>query len=236
MIELLIRKLEQFSPLSAEERETLQALPIRLRECARGELIVQQGTRQEESAIMMTGFAFRFKILPDGARQIVALQIPGDFVDLHSFVLKPMDHAVAAASPARVGRVAHSAIEAMLEKHPRLARPLMWDMAVDAAISREWLATMGRRSAYQQIAHLFCELYFRMDWAGLVRDKGFEMALTQAELGDACGLSTVHVNRSLQALRKDGLIVLESHSLVVPDIDKLVAAADFDPAYLHLLK
>jgi CRP-like cAMP-binding protein len=235
-IENLIRKLAQFSPLSAEERASLKALPLRLRQYARGELIVEQGSRPEESAMVVSGIAFRFKLVPDGARQIVGLQVPGDFVDLHSFVLKPIDHAVAAASPAVVGRIPHAALEKMLEKHPRLSRALMWDMAVDAAVAREWLAIMGRRSAYQQLAHLFCELYFRMDWAGQVRDRGFDFALTQAELGDACGLSTVHVNRSLQALRKDGLIGLENHTLVIPNIDALAKTAEFDPAYLHLLK
>lgn len=175
-------------------------------------------------------------MLPDGTRQIVSVQVPGDFVDLHSFVLKPIDHAVAAASPARVGRVPHSAIMNLLEQHPGLARSLMWDMAVDGAISREWLANVGRRSAYEQLAHLFCELYFRMEWAGQVHDGGFELVMTQAELGDACGLSTVHVNRSLQTLRKDGLIVFESYHLTIPSIEKLVAAAQFDASYLHLLK
>jgi CRP-like cAMP-binding protein len=112
----------------------------------------------------------------------------------------------------------------------------MWDMALDAAISREWLATMGRRSAYEQLAHLFCELYFRMDWAGQVERQEFHFELTQAELGDACGLSTVHVNRSLQALRRDGFISLENHRLTILNLDGLINVAGFDPAYLHLLK
>lgn len=235
MIELLIRKLERFAPLQSDERATLEALPVRLREYGRGDTIVKQGERPDESAIVMSGYAFRYKVLPDGMRQIVSVQIPGDFVDLHSFVLQPIDHAVTAASPARVGRVPHAAISEALERHPRLARPLMWDIALDAAITREWLANVGRRSAYQQLSHLFCELYFRMDWAGLVKDGGFDLVLTQSELGDACGLSTVHVNRSLQALRREGLIVLENHWLEVPSMDKLVEAAQFDPAYLHLL-
>ncbi|MFO1246690.1 MAG: Crp/Fnr family transcriptional regulator [Alphaproteobacteria bacterium] len=236
MTSYLIRKLSQFAPLQPEEQVALSALPTRVREYPRGAMIVQQGSRPEESAVMLAGIAFRYKLLPDGARQIVSLQVPGDFVDLHSFVLKPIDHAVAAGSPVRVGFVTHAAIESLLEKHPRLCRPLMWDMALDAALSREWLATMGRRSAYEQLAHLFCELYFRMDGAGEVENGTFALELTQAELGDACGLSTVHINRSLQALRKDGLIVLENHRLTIPDIDALVRVAGFDPAYLHLLK
>lgn len=236
MTSYLVRKLSRQGPISAEEGAALAALPVRLRDYPRGGMIVQQGSRPEESAMLLEGIAFRYKLLPDGARQIVSLQIPGDFVDLHGFVLKPIDHAVAAASAARVGWVAHTAIGGLLDQHPRLAQALMWDMALDGAISREWLATMGRRSAYEQLAHLFCELYFRMDWAGRLENGGFALELTQAELGDACGLSTVHINRSLQALRKDGLIIFESHRLTIPDVDALVRVADFDPAYLHLLK
>jgi CRP-like cAMP-binding protein len=177
----------------------------------------------------------RYKVLPDGLRQIVAVQIPGDFVDLHSFVLKPLDHAIAAVAPSRIARVPHSALAQMLKLRPDLARWLMWDMALDAAMTREWLAATGRRSAYQQLAHLFCELYFRLQWAGQVNDQSFEMPLNQSELGDSCGLSTVHVNRSLQVLRRDGLIALESHRLTIPNIDALVKVAAFDSAYLHTL-
>jgi CRP-like cAMP-binding protein len=233
--QILIRKLAKAGPLSEEDRTALAELPFRLRNYARGDIIVEQGESPEESALLLEGLAFRYKLLPDGQRQIVSLQVPGDFMDLHSWVLIPLDHAIAAGSPARVARVPHSALAAITARYPHLTRALMWDMALDGAVGREWLANIGRRSAYRQLAHLFCELYFRLQAVGLVHDRGFEMVLTQAELGDACGLSTVHVNRSLQALRKDGLIVLESHQLVVPDLDALMDAAAFDPAYLHLL-
>jgi len=236
MIEFLIRKLQQFAPVSADERAALTGLPIRMRQYSRGELIVAQGSRPDHSCLVMSGITFRFKILPDGGRQIVALQVPGDFVDLHSFVLKPMDHAVAAAAPVSIGHIPHSALDRVLEKHPRLAKALMWDMAVDGANSREWLANIGRKPAYEQIAHLFCEIYFRMDWAGLVKNRGFEFSISQAELGDICGLSTVHVNRSLQSLRRDGLIVLEDRRLTIPEIHTLAKVAGFDPTYLHLLE
>jgi CRP-like cAMP-binding protein len=232
---LLVRKLEKAGPLPEAEKHALACLTFRIRSYGKGEIVVQQGQKPEESCLLLEGLAFRFKILPDGQRQIVSLQVPGDFMDLHSFVLSPLDHAIAAAAPSRVARVPHAAIGALVAEYPRMARALMWDMALDGAISREWLANVGRRSAYQQLAHLFCELYFRMQRAGLVEDQGFPMVLTQAELGDACGLSTVHVNRSLQSLRKDRLVVLENHFLGIPDIEALVEAASFDPAYLHLL-
>ena len=236
MIERLIRKLEQFAPLSGEERAALNALPFKSLDYSRGETIVPQGTTQNESAIVISGITCRIKFLADGNRQIVAFQVPGDFVDLHALVLKPIDHSVGAATPSQIAKVPHAALDKLLQAHPRLAKSLMWDMAVDAAVSREWLAIMGRKSGYKQLAHLVCEFYFRMNWAGGVRNGGFEFGLTQEMLGAACGLSTVHVNRSLQALRKDGLIILENSILTVPDIDALVSAAEFDPAYLHLLE
>jgi CRP-like cAMP-binding protein len=230
--ELLIRKLEQFAPLPEELREGLRGLPFRHHEYSRGQVIATQGAIYEESALVVRGFALRHKVLPDGLRQIVAVQVPGDFSDLHSMVLKPLDHSITAAAPTRIAKVPHAAILELLRAQPDLARWLMWDMAVDAAISREWLACLGRRSAYEHIAHLFCELYFRLGWAGQVENNGFELALNQTELGDTCGLSTVHVNRSLQALRKDGLIVLAGHHLTIPDISALMQASSFDDAYL----
>lgn len=235
MIEVLIRKLERYAPLTGEQREAIGRLPVKLRQFERGATVIQQGARPDESLVLLEGFVFRYKLLTAGTRQIVSLQIPGDFVDLHSLVLRPLDHAVAAASTIQIARVPHEAIRTLLADHPRLAESLMWNIAIDGAISREWLANHGRRSAYEQLAHLFCELYFRMEWAGLVKDRSFEMPLTQIELSDLCGLSAVHLNRSLQALRRDGLILLENQRLTVLDIDELVRRADFDPAYLHLL-
>lgn len=232
--ELLIRKLEQYAPLTDESRQALRALPLRLQQFSRGEVIVSQDEICEESALVVSGITFRYKMLPEGSRQIVGLQVPGDFADLYGFALKPLDYAVAAAAPSTIARIPHGAIAQMLRQHPDLARWIMWDLAQDGAIAREWLAGIGGRSAYQQLAHLFCELYYRMEWSGAVSENSFELALNQSELGDACGLSTVHVNRSLQALRRDGLMILENHLLTIPDIAALAEVALFDPAYLNL--
>jgi len=236
MVETLVRKLSRFSPLSAAESDAVRNLPSHIREYARGEDIAREGTSPSESAVMLTGMSFRYRALANGTRQIISLHVPGDFVDLHSYVLRPMDHSVAAAAPAQVARVPHPHIDQLLERHPRLARPLMWDMALDAATFREWMVGLGRRDAYEHLAHLFCELYYRLQMAGLVRDNGFDLPLSQPDLGDVCGLSSVHVNRSLQALRSDGLIATEKGRLVIPDIAKLSDAAGFDPAYLHLIR
>jgi CRP-like cAMP-binding protein len=232
----LIRKLEQFAPLSPAARDALTTLPTRLREYVRGEAIIDAGAIANESAILMTGCVLRYKALTEGARQIVALQVPGDFIDLHSFVLKPIDHSVAAATTSLVARVPHEALEGILRDYPHLTRNLMWDMALDAAICREWMVRMGRHQAVQQIAQFICEFYLRMKNAGLVRNNSFEFHLTQEDVGDLCGLSSVHVNRSLQTLRKDGLVVVDRKQITVPDIAALTSAAQFDPAYLHLLE
>jgi CRP-like cAMP-binding protein len=231
----LIAKLERHGPLTPVERSALEQLPARLRECRRHETIVGAGESPNQSVILLTGMAFRMKILSEGGRQIVALQVPGDFVDLHSFVLHPLDHSVVTASPSVIGLVPHEKIARIVDNFPRLTKRLMWDMALDAAIAREWMTIMGKRSAYKQLAHLFCELHFRMEQArGISRD-GFELPLSQADLGDVCGISAVHVNRSLQALRAKGLIILKQGYLVIPDVRRLIEAASFDPAYLHLL-
>ena len=235
IVDPLIRKLEQFEPLSSEARAALEAMPSRLREYAKGEQIAEQGSSPDESAIMVTGCAFRYKRLGDGERQIVALHVPGDFVDLHSFVLKPMDHSVTAACQSIVARVPHAKITEVLKHHPHLTRNLMWDMALDAAIAREWMVAMGQRPAPEQIAHLLCEMYFRMRRAGLVRDESFDLVLTQQDIGDLCGMSAVHVNRSLQTLRAKELIEMDKQKVTVLALDNLIALARFDSAYLHLI-
>lgn len=235
-IDPLIRKLEQFAPLSSEARAALEAMPSRLHEYGKAEAIVEQGTSPDESALVVTGCVFRYKRTSDGGRQIVALHIPGDFVDLHSYVLKPMDHSVAAIVPSIIARVPHAKITEILAHHPHLTRNLMWDMALDAAIGREWMVAMGRRRAPKQIAHLFCEMYFRMRRVGLVKEGSFEFALTQQDIGDLCGLSTVHVNRSIQGLRAKSLIAMDKSAVTILALDELIALAGFDAAYLHLLE
>jgi CRP-like cAMP-binding protein len=232
-IDLLIRKLERFAPLREDMRRALRNLPLRHQEFDRGQVIATEGTIYEESALVVTGMVVRYKVLADGLRQIVAVQVPGDFTDLHSLVLKPLDHSIAAVAPSRIARVAHSAIIQLLRSHPDLSRWLMWDMAMDGAISREWATALGRCTAHQRIAHLFCELYFRLKLAGQISGDSFDLPFNQAELGDACGLSTVHVNRSLQGLRRGGLITLENHRLTIPAIEALMQAGVFDPTYLR---
>jgi CRP-like cAMP-binding protein len=194
--------------------------------------MVREGDRPTESTVLIMGFAARYNLLQSGKRQIAALHVPGDFVDLHSFLVKKMDHAVLALTPCTVGAVPHETLHGISENHPHLARLLAVHIAVDGAIHRQWIVAMGRRSALEHTAHLLCELFLRLQVVGLTESYSFKLPLTQAELGDTLGLSTVHVNRVLQELRKEGLITWRGETVVIEDWPRLQELAEFDPAFL----
>jgi CRP-like cAMP-binding protein len=233
MVDALFMKLDRYEPISAQEKAFLASAISRILDYMPGQDIVQEGDQPDESTIIVSGFAGRFKILPEGTRQILAFHIPGDFCDLHSFLLARMDHGIEALSKCTVAKLPHTALAEIVERFPRLTRVLWWDTAIDAAIHREWMISMGRRSAYEQIAHLLCEMHVRLRFVGLVADSSFDLPINQEELGDAFGLSSVHVNRMLQALRRANLIVTAGRSITIPDLAALKEAAGFDPIYLE---
>jgi CRP-like cAMP-binding protein len=233
-MEVLIRKLERYGRVSEEERRFLEQAPWRIVDYQPQAPIVREGDSPTESCLVLEGFAHRFKSLPQGTRQIMAFHIPGDFCDLHGFLLKRMDHGIAASGRCKIGGLPHTTLIEITERYPRLTRALWWDTAVDAAIHREWMVSMGRRDAYQQVAHLLCELLVRFQSVGLAKGNGYILPATQAELGDAFGLSTVHVNRTLQKLREEGLVVSEGKRVTLPDPERLMRVAEFDPTYLKV--
>jgi CRP-like cAMP-binding protein len=230
---LLARKLENFAALSDDDRRLLDDVTRTVREVEARRDLIEEGDRPDDVHLIVEGFACRYKITADGKRQIMAYLVPGDFCDLHVFILKEMDHAIGTLSPCRVVEIPRERIDAMTER-PALARALWWATLVDEAILREWLVNIGTRDAAQAMAHLFCELLLRLRAVGLADGGGYELPITQAELGDTLGLSTVHVNRSLQALRHEGLITLEGRHLRILDPERLFAFSGFHPNYLHL--
>jgi CRP-like cAMP-binding protein len=234
LVNPLVKKLALRDDLSPDERRTLEGLPIRVREVAAGGDIVTEGTRLTESTLLLDGIAGRYKILGEGRRQITALHIAGDFIDLHSFLLKVLDHGVAALTPCTIALVPHETLKMLTETYPHLTRMFWLNTLLDAAINREWITSMGRRAALERTAHLFCELFKRLEAVGKTQDLSFRLPLTQAELGDALGLSLVHVNRVVQALRNDGLVTWEGRVLTILDWDRLCELAEFDSAYLYL--
>ena len=236
MSNLLTRHLEQFGPLSPEEKRALTSLVERVHEIGTNQDIVAEGDRPGDCKVILDGFAFRYKLLGDGRRQIMSFLIPGDLVDLQGFLLGEMDHSVATLTATKVGVIRHNLLLQITERYPRVARALWQSTLIKSAVFREWMVGIGRRSAYQRIAHLLCEVFLRLQAMGLTNDGSYELPVTQAELGNSLGLSTVHVNRSLKTLREDGLITLQDGRVVIHDWQGLGAAGEFDPRYLHLTR
>ncbi len=230
----LILKLQHRDALSDEEREVLTNAVARVRDVPADEDIVREGDRPTDSCLLLEGFAARYRVLSDGRRQITAVHVMGDFVDLHSFLLKTMDHGVVALSPCRVALVPHATLASITDKHPHLTRLLWLSTLIDGAMHRQWLTAIGRTSAIASVAHLLCELYLRLKAVDQVVGYSFDLPITQAELGDMLGLSTVHVNRVLQELRGSELIRWTGGKVTLLDWAKLTTLGEFNPAYLHL--
>jgi CRP-like cAMP-binding protein len=232
----LIRKLESVSGLTEEEKRALMALPFLAREFPADQDVVTIGDRPSECCVIIKGWACRYKVTPTGGRQIMSLHIPGDMPDLQSLFLRKMDHSVAAMTPITVAFIPHRDVHDLIRRYDGIAAALWRDALVDAAIFREWMVGIGRRSAHQRIAHLFCEMAVKLEEVGLNDGRTYPWPVTQVEISDALGLSDVHVNRVIRDLRSDGLVEIRRGSFVMNDPDGLKTRGQFDPAYLHLAK
>ena len=233
---MLIRKLESIAPLSPEERGAIQSLPARSRSFGPGQDIAREGDTPSQCCLVLDGWVCRYKILGEGRRQIFSFHIAGDLPDLQSLHVPVMDHSLGTMTEAMVGFIPHESLRQFTLRYPRLGAVLWRETLIDAAIFREWMIGMGRKSAYGRIAHLFCEMYAKLEAVGLASDHHCPLPLTQSELGDALGLSTVHVNRSLQAMRGRDLISLKGSELIIHNSDELMRVAEFDSTYLHMEK
>lgn len=234
MINFFIRKLKAFAPLSVDEVRTLGALIEEVVDRKAGDDLIHEGERPNHVHLLLEGWAYRYKLLPNGGRQIMAYLTPGDLCDIHIFVLKKMDHSLGLLSDAKIGLIPERAMVNLLDTQPRIARALFWATLVDEATLREWLVNTLRRDPFECVAHLFCELWIRMKTVGLVEDGMFDLPLTQTELGDTIGLNSVTVNRVLQRLRAEELITLKRGHLTILDAERLMTVSGFDPNYLHL--
>ncbi len=232
--DVLRRKLEHFTNLTDSDRLRLRKVTQPVHSVAAHVDLIREGDSPSDIFLIVEGFACRYKLTQEGNRQIMAYLIPGDFCDLHVFVLKAMDHSIATLSPCKVVRIPVADVSSMLES-PSLARGLMCCSLVDSATLREWLVNIGQRSGEERVAHLFCELLLRMRAVGLTPSgDGYSLPITQRELADTMGMTDVHMNRVIQALRNQNLISLKAREIVIPDVGRLNAFAGFDPNYLHL--
>jgi len=232
----LVRKLESILVLSDGEKDVLRKVSGTVKTVGPRQDLVREGDRPSECCLILEGFAYRYKLTEEGKRQIFSFHIPGDIPDLQSLHLDVMDHSLSSLSACKVMYISHETVCDLVRRCPRIGDAFWRETLIDGAVFREWILNLGRREAYGRMAHLLCELYVRLKAVGLTNGDVYEFPLTQAEFGDALGLSTVHVNRTLQDLRGDGLITLRSNSVTVLDWDRLREAGEFDPTYLHLRK
>lgn len=230
----LLLALQRRDKLSAAERAIIDEMTTSRKRFAAKSDIVVIGDRPSESCLILSGYSARYNLLGSGRRRITAIHVPGDFVDLHSFLLSEMDHSVLALTECEAAMVPHERLREISASEPHLTRMLWLLTAVDAAVYRQWLTSSGRLSSAGQIAHFLCEMFTRLDILGMTRDFAYRLPLSQAELGDAMGLSVVHVNRTLQMLRRDGLIEWQGDAVRILDWARLQRAAEFDPTYLDL--
>lgn len=231
---MLIRKLESIAPLSSAERQALQDLPMRIQTLNARQDIVRDGDQPSHCCLIVEGWACRYKLLSEGKRQILSFHIAGDIPDLQSLHIPIMDHGLATLKQATVAFIPKDSLRDLTDRFPSLAALLWRDTLIDAAIFREWMVGMGRRSAFEQVAHLFCELYLKLQAVGLAGDYRCPLPITQADLADALGLTSVHVNRVLKDMRGRAMIALKCNTLVLEAWDELLQVSEFDSTYLHL--
>ena len=200
---------------------------------ARADLITERDN-PTHVRLILEGIACRYKLLKGGRRAIVAYLLPGDFCDLQVTVLGQMDHSIATITPCVIAEIPGENIAGLMATNPRIARAFWWATLVDEGILREWLVNLGQRRGPVQMAHLFCELLWRLRLVNMAGEDSYTLPLTQEDLSDTLGMSSVHANRVLQRLREDGLITLQGRVLRVLDLDRLQAFAEFNSNYLHM--
>jgi CRP-like cAMP-binding protein len=231
---ILIRKLESIFTLTDDERQALKDLPMQIVALRENQDIVRVGDRPSRSCLILSGLTCTYKLTGDGNRQIQAFNIPGDIPDLQSLHLEVLDNSLGTLTPCSVGFITHEDLNKLCESHYRIARALWRETLIHGAIFREWMLSIGQRESYPRVAHLMCEMLVRLRAVGLATGNSCDWPITQTEIGDALGITTVHVNRVLQAMRADGLIELKGDRLTIPDWGRLKEAGDFEPTYLHL--
>ena len=230
----MIMKLEHFLPLPAQDKGWLNGLVLSCKEIPEHSDIIREGEIPDGVFVVTAGHACGYKILPDGRRQILDFMFPGDMSELHSLLLRETDHGIFTLGPTTVARIDRDRLIAEIIERPHVSVALWWSSLQRAGILRERITAIGRRDAYERVAHLLCEMYERLRLVGETIDHYYHLPVTQVELGDALGISEVYANRMLRHLQDEQLIIAERRTIRIPDLDALKAAAAFDGGYLHL--
>jgi CRP-like cAMP-binding protein len=229
----LVRRWSKHSDLPAADRDAILALPFTRKVFGKDAYVVREGHPTTDCTLLLKGFAYRQKLLRDGGRQIISFHIPSEFVDLQNGLLGMADHNVQSLNRCEMAVVPRSALMDLADERPAIRLAIWIDTLIDASIFRKWVVNVGRRDSRARIAHLLCELVLRLKRIGAGREGLYDFPLTQEQLADATGLTAVHTNRTLQSLRREGLIQLSSGMLHVLEWEGLCGVGDFDELYLH---
>ena len=228
-----VEKLQRLAQLSADDVAALLTATAQRRDFAAKQDLIREGDRPGPVFVVLDGWACRYKILPNGSRQITAFLLPGDACDLHVGMLTEMDHGIQAVTAANVALIPGDRMEALLESHPRIATAMYRSQLIDEGTLRAWIVSMGRRSSAERVAHLMCELYLRAIAIDTAAEHNLALPISQVVFADALGMTPVHINRVLRDLRNTGVMELSRGSLRILDPIKLVQVAGFDENYLH---
>jgi CRP-like cAMP-binding protein len=229
----VIRKLERLGHLHQADRDAIRALPLTMKTAPPNHFLVREGDLARDCCLLLKGYACRHKATSGGGRQIVSFHLPGDILDLQHLLLPRADHNLQTITAATVATVPAAAIKELAQERPAIGEALWRDTLIDASIFREWVLNVGRRDSKARIAHMLCEFAARREAAGLGSPERFQLPMTQEQIADATGMTSVHVNRMLHELGRDGVIVRDKREVEITDWARMRRIADFDPAYLH---
>ena len=220
---------DQVAPDDLAAIEAMMGEPCQLQE---GERLIARGETALRATMLLDGFMIN-RIIRDGKRYIVGVHLPGDFVDLHGFALKHLDHDIVTAGPARIAQVERDALREVTQARPGVARALWFATLLDAAINRQWIRNLEALDAPQRIAHLYAELHHRLKLIGRNASRALRTPFTQTDLADMCGVSAIHANRAVARIRELGLGEIRRGDLYIGDWAALERYACFDPGYLY---
>ncbi|HEY0625900.1 MAG TPA: Crp/Fnr family transcriptional regulator [Allosphingosinicella sp.] len=227
------RKLNRLVQLADEDEQAILSLPARLEEVPSGHDLVREGQEVRECCLLLQGYACRHKSTEEGGRQIVSFHLPGDMLDLQHLLFPVADHNVQAVTAATVAWIPTADLQSIALERPAVGQALWRDTLIDASIFREWVLNVGRRDARSRLAHMLCEFAARRQAAGLGSPEHFTLPMSQEQIGDATGLTAVHVNRMLRSLREEGVIEQKNKAIRIVDWEGLRRIGGFDPTYLH---
>ena len=234
LAQAVTRRFNALRPLAEEDITALEhAILEGLMRAGPGEDLISEGDPIDSVRVVLSGWLYRHKTLEDGRRQIVNFILPGESCDAHAYLMSTLDHSITTVTPVAYAEIKRARFEKLMAANRMLAEAFMCETLLNNAIQREWAINLGRRAAFERVAHLFCEIFERLRPVGLVDNNSCGLPVTQMDLADATGLSVVHLNRTLQELRGAGLIVLRDRILTVADLEALKNAALYSPGYLR---